>query len=154
MEIMHTAAAQRTKTNERLKTIFTDNEMSRIFLYPGGEGQLPGCSVDVHGMHKPEANRFVKNVIAIIRVPFRLTVIHGYNSGTELLRMFRENFSDARVNGYCIVPKNPGVTIFLVGQDEPFTTECGNAAGQEKGGKKYRRGQRKAKRLTGSVTAA
>ena len=101
-------------------------------------------------MHKPEASRFVKNVIAIIRMPFRLTVIHGYNSGTELLRMFRENFSDARVNGYCIVPKNPGVTIFLVKQDESY----GDIAIHGKSEKRYRRGQRKTKRLTGSVTAA
>ena len=150
MENTQTTTTQRTKAKERLKTIFTDSEMSRIFLYPGGDGQLPGCSVDVHGMHKPEASRFVKNVIAIIRMPFRLTVIHGYNSGTELLRMFRENFSDARVNGYCIVPKNPGVTIFLVKQDESY----GDIAIHGKSEKRYRRGQRKTKRLTGSVTAA
>lgn len=149
---MQATGTQRAKAKERLETIFTDDEMSRIFLYPGGDGHLPECSVDVHGMHKPEANRFVKNVIAIIRMPFRLTVIHGYNSGTELQRMFRENFSDVRVDGYQIVPKNPGVTIFIVGEE--LYAECGNTAKEGKSEKKCRHGQRKARRLGASVTAA
>ena len=111
------------RTAARMKKVFTEEELQRIVFKPGGidcitgKKMLPSCSVDVHRMGKEKAERFVRNVIAIIQYPFRLTVVHGYNGGTEMLKMFRTRFEDTRINGYLSLLWNPGVTIFLVGEE-------------------------------------
>ena len=97
---------------ERLKTIFTTEEISRIHI----SENLTGISVvvDVHGLKCRQARRFVNNLINIARCPFIMTVIHGYNHGTAILEMIRGNLENRHIVHRFPDPYNRGVTHLTI----------------------------------------
>ena len=66
---------------------------------------------DIHGKTVLEAKRDIHNIINLTRAPLRLTVIHGYHSGTALKNMLStETFYGRLENRYCPA-HNPGETV-------------------------------------------
>lgn len=97
---------------ERFKTIFTAEEISRIHI----SEHLTGISVvvDVHGLKCSQARRFVNNLINIARCPFIMTVIHGYNHGTAILEIIRGNLENRHIVQRFPDPYNRGVTHLTI----------------------------------------
>ena len=56
--------------------------------------------VDLHGMCRESAQKALSNIIAIIRSPFILDVIHGYNGGEEMIALVEAVHADHRTHGY------------------------------------------------------
>ena len=97
----------------RFSKVFTKEEMGRI----------TGCTnadvgnyirVDVHGLTKPAAKRFINNIINIIRDAFGLLIVHGFRHGTVIKEMLRSEFWNPKVSDMYEAPSNPGVTYLVI----------------------------------------
>lgn len=98
----------------RMGMIFTNEEMQRIQV-KSMDGE-PEIIVDLHRLCRSQARRFVKNIIALIRGAFFLELIHGFNHGTALRDMFRNEtaaLSD-RVVSAKPVDFNDGATMLCI----------------------------------------
>ena len=94
---------------ERFEMVFTENQMGRI--------QMDGddfISVDMHGLSKHQAEKFLNNIINILREPTCINVIHGYNHGTAILEMVRNDFDNKKVQTKTSCSYNHGVTLLQV----------------------------------------
>lgn len=80
----------------RLKMVLTQSELDRIsiFEYVSGDTCI---TADVHGMKCHEVKRFINNIINIVRIAFRLVIIHGYNHGTAIKDMLAQNFNNNHI---------------------------------------------------------
>lgn len=97
---------------DRFSYVFTKDEMERISCED--KNGVLSMTVDVHGMAALEAKRFIKNIIALIRVAFRLIVIHGYHRGTAILQMLHTDFSDPKLISIDAVNGNEGRTLLSI----------------------------------------
>jgi DNA-nicking Smr family endonuclease len=90
--------------------IFSSEELDRIKKNDG-----ENLTVDLHGLTKVEADRFIKNLFALhTEVGYTMTFIHGYNHGTALKDMIaKERFT---CHNTIVTPdeKNQGVTRIQV----------------------------------------
>ena len=73
-----------------------------------------GYIVDVHEFHRTETKRMINNMINVVRNPCRITVIHGYNRGTVLLRMIRTELNNPKIKRILTVAYNPGETLLEI----------------------------------------
>lgn len=96
----------------RLAMIFTQEDMKRIQFKEKKDGTK--IFADVHGMKCREAQKFIKNIINVIRNTFELIVIHGYNHGTAIRDMIRESFTNSHVTDIIPDAYNQGVTHLIV----------------------------------------
>ena len=80
----------------KLSMIFTKEDMERVHASVGQNGEEI-IFADVHGFHAGRARRFLKNIIAMMRKAFELVVIHGFNNGTVLKDMIREDFKSLQI---------------------------------------------------------
>lgn len=71
--------------------------------------------VDIHSMEKAQAKSKLFNLIANAPADvMEIVVIHGYNSGTVLRDMVRNELRHSRIRDKMISVINPGITtIFL-----------------------------------------
>ena len=92
----------------RLNMILTAEDMNRIQEYPDR------MSLDLHGKTKKEAKRLLNNVINIIRHPFTMEVIHGYNHGTVLKDMIFEEVINPRIVSKNVPSYNIGETYLYI----------------------------------------
>lgn len=97
---------------ERFSGIYTSKETRRIHV----NETVTGISVvvDVHGMTCSQAKRFINNLINVARCPFILTVIHGYNHGTAILRMVRNELDNQHITRRFLDQYNQGVTYLAI----------------------------------------
>ncbi len=98
----------------RLRMIFSEDEIDRISINEESEMGI-NVTVDVHGMKCNNAKRFINNIINMIRVAFKLIVIHGYNNGTAIKDMLAESFSNIHIVNQFQDPYNLGVTYIILG---------------------------------------
>lgn len=68
-------------------------------------------TVDLHGLSVLEARRLLNNIIAMIRRPFLLEIIHGYHHGTAIRDMIYTDFDNPKVISRHINMANPGITF-------------------------------------------
>lgn len=99
--------------NNRLRMVFTDEEISRLTISEVDERRIR-IVADVHGMKCNQARRFINNIINTVRVAFQLIVIHGYNHGTAIKDMLAQNFSNTHITEKHADPYNQGVTHMLI----------------------------------------
>lgn len=99
--------------NNRLRMVFTDEEISRLTISEVDERRIR-IVADVHGMKCNQARRFINNIINTVRVAFQLIVIHGYNHGTAIKDMLAQNFSNTHITEKHADPFNQGVTHMLI----------------------------------------
>lgn len=74
---------------------------------------VPVVKLDLHQMKYKEAEKTITNVISLLRFSFKLCLIHGYNHGTVLKDMIRNDYSNKRIVG-AIYPMNAGETILKI----------------------------------------
>lgn len=97
----------------RLRVVFSQSELSRLSINLDESHEIR-ITADVHGMTCYEAKRFLRNIINILRIAFKLTVIHGYRHGTAIKEMLVNNFSSNRVSRIIGIPSNLGRTEMVV----------------------------------------
>lgn len=89
----------------KCEMVFPKEDMVRFSVFEDGN-----LCVDVHGMSCIEAQRFIKNVIAMMRGEFSVYVIHGYNRGVAIKQMLRRVRLSARDYNVSAIVWNPGMT--------------------------------------------
>lgn len=97
----------------RLGMVLTNEELSRISVQEKRTGKAR-IIADVHGMTCREARRFINNIINLVRIPFQLIIIHGYNHGTAIKDMLANDFNNDHICGRFPDPRNQGVTHLLI----------------------------------------
>ncbi len=95
----------------KLNSFLSKNDMDRISLNSKDEICM---IVDVHGMKCSQAKRFINNIINVVRIVFRLIIIHGYNHGTAIKEMLAQNFSNNHIYEQFPDPRNQSVTHMLI----------------------------------------
>lgn len=100
------------KMRERMRMVFTQDQLKRISL-KDEDGRI-NMITDVHGMTCSEAMVFIRNLIALFRGSFKLTVIHGYNHGTAIRDMIRQETISKKVAGIHWTMRNDGITEFNI----------------------------------------
>lgn len=91
---------------QRIKMILPTEQYERITEDKGN-----GYIVDVHEFHRKETKRLINNMINVVQNPCRITVIHGYNRGTVLMRMIRTDLDNPKIKKISTVSYNPGETF-------------------------------------------
>ncbi len=90
---------------QRIRMILSPSDLERIKFIDATH-----LTVDVHGFSPKHMKYFLKNIAAIIRGPFEMTVIHGYNHGTALLETIRKEKIFYRTYETCLDEVNKGIT--------------------------------------------
>ena len=98
---------------DRLRVVFSQAEMNRLSIDLDGKDEIR-ITADVHGMTCYEAKRFLRNIINMLRIAFKLTVIHGYRHGTAIKEMLVNSFSSNRVSRIVGIPYNLGRTEMVI----------------------------------------
>ncbi len=93
---------------DRFKTILIKEDAERI------RESADKVSVDLHGQNRREAKRFLSNMINMVRHPFTLEVIHGYNHGTALKEMINSEEINPRIIERTTLTYNLGVTVLSI----------------------------------------
>lgn len=97
----------------KLAMVLTRDELNRIRIQRDAYGEIR-ITADVHGMTCHEARRFINNIINLVRVAFRLIIIHGYNHGTAIKDMLAWNFNNTHITERHPDPWNQGVTYMSI----------------------------------------
>ena len=80
-------------------------------------GDYVEVKFDAHGKTVCEAIRCMRNMINLIRCPFKLSVIHGFHNGQAIMTAIRAEFCSTRINRLYTDFWNPGITHFWVDGD-------------------------------------
>lgn len=99
--------------SEKFEVIYPGDEVTRIQIFQKSNGEL-SVVVDVHGMKCRQAERFINNLINIARCRFVMTVIHGYNHGTAILEMVRNELDNRHIVNRYTDNYNRGVTYLAI----------------------------------------
>lgn len=91
--------------------IFTQDEIKRITVT---NDQFVCIRVDLHGLGKYKAERFISDVINLYRDEFVLNLIHGYNHGTVLKSMILNEYTHKRISFMQSVKGNQGMTTIYI----------------------------------------
>lgn len=97
---------------DRLRLVLSKGELDRIQVR-SQENDIR-IIADVHGMKCYEAKRFINNIINLVRMSFKLIVIHGYNHGTAIKDMLSQSFRNNHVSEQYPDPCNQGITCMLI----------------------------------------
>ena len=89
---------------KKFEFLFPKDDLKRLSVV---NGEL---YVDVHGMTCPEAQRFLRNVIALMKGDFSMYVIHGYNRGCAIKAMLMRTQLSVRTYRIGHIDWNPGMT--------------------------------------------
>ncbi len=92
----------------KFEFVFSKDDLQRFSIV---DGEL---YVDVHGMTCPKAQRFLKNIIALLRGNVSMYVIHGYTRGCAIKEMLRKTTLSTRDYQVRHVDWNPGMTRLIV----------------------------------------
>ncbi len=97
----------------RFSKVFSEDEMARLQSCTSDEiGTY--IRVDVHGLTKIAAKRFINNIINIVREAFGLLIVHGFHHGSSIKTMIRTEFKNPKILGMFEAPSNPGVTYLVL----------------------------------------
>lgn len=104
---------QRQYLEQRFSMIFTKGQLERISVkYRADKGVL--VFADVHGMTCRQASVFIKNIINVARMAFKLVVCHGYTHGHAIKDMLKDSFWNVHIIEEHETPTNPGCTCISV----------------------------------------
>lgn len=104
---------RKEKVLARMGLVMTKDEIKRIRVSETESGDV-SVQVDLHELSKSKARRFIGNIFGIIRGPFRLDVIHGYNHGTVLKEYINNELDNKRIKERHVHSRNEGMTILNV----------------------------------------
>lgn len=101
---------------DAIHTLYSNDDFHR-FTYSNIAGHTK-VLVDIHGMTYSDAKQFINNAIAIVstlsQCPSQMTVIHGYNHGTALQHMVRNDLTNKHITHRILDDKNPGITRLII----------------------------------------
>ena len=100
------------RTEQKLKMLFTKDVCDRITFTE--KDNKENIQIDLHTLSCKEAERLVKNVIAVASEEFELELIHGYTHGTALKSMINSHKLSDRVSNKYGLAYNPGVTRMTI----------------------------------------
>ena len=91
----------------RLEMIFTREQIERITE----NLSTKTITVDLHGLSVKDAQRLLKNLMAINREGYDICAIHGYNHGTAIKEMITDSLNNPRLTEKKKVKGNYGRTL-------------------------------------------
>lgn len=94
----------------RMAFLLPTGGVSRIETMELADGDVR-VTVDVHGLTVAQARRLLNNIIAMIRRPFSLEIIHGYHHGTAIRDMIYTDYHNPKMISRHINMCNPGITL-------------------------------------------
>ncbi len=94
--------------------IYGDNSWRATIDYK--EKNAFSITLDLHELDRNQAALLINNTIAIIRCPYTLEIIHGYNHGLVLKQMITNTLAktNKRIGTLKSVPYNPGISILSI----------------------------------------
>ena len=99
----------------RFELVFRDVDLRRIYIVCSDTSDMAEIQVDLHGLSRKEADRLVRNIIALFpNNHFSLVLIHGYRHGESLKKYFSAEFSCERVQSSLPCSYNPGRTVLFI----------------------------------------
>jgi len=104
---------KREEIMERMGFVLHGEYLRRVRVYCNEEDETV-ISVDLHGMCRESAQKSLNNIIAIIRSPFILDVIHGYNGGTVIKELIYNDLKSPKIKGHSSPNWNPGETLLQI----------------------------------------
>ena len=103
---------RKEKMLAKIGIVMTKDEIKRIKITEHKSGV--NVQVDLHELRKPQAMRFIKNILNLITGPFNLSVIHGYNHGTVLKNYVNNELQSKRIKERHVLPNNLGMTVLSI----------------------------------------
>jgi len=97
----------------KLSFIMWGEDLNRFSVTVNEDGETV-IRVDIHHLTKKAAEKVLQGIISLNRFPFTLDVVHGYNHGTALLEMIRNEFSNQRIQRIYSNSYNPGETYLVI----------------------------------------
>lgn len=94
----------------RMNFLRPEGEENRIRQIDEEEGRVH-IVVDLHGLTVAQAKRLLNNIIAMIRCPFSLEIIHGYHHGTAIRDMIYQDLDNPKITSRHLNMCNPGITL-------------------------------------------
>ena len=94
----------------KLEFLFTKELLGRI-SYPEQEDMVV---IDLHYLTCRDAEKLVKNVIALTDGSFTMELIHGYNSGTKIKELLYTSEISSRIKDRKSPGYNLGVTQLTI----------------------------------------
>ncbi|MCQ2467691.1 MAG: Smr/MutS family protein [Clostridia bacterium] len=101
-----------TIIQSRLGLILTRIEQERISFFCSENSM--SVAVDLHGLSYVKGKRLLRNIINTIPFDCSILVIHGFNHGTVLKNMVRNDLISSRVVRSECFDFNPGVTRLII----------------------------------------
>ena len=98
---------------ERMTFVLHGEYLRRVKIFKNEEDETV-IKVDLHGMCRESAQKSLRNIIAIIRFPFILDVIHGYNGGTVIKEMIYGDLKSPKIREHRSPLWNPGETLMRI----------------------------------------
>ena len=98
---------------ERMTFVLHGEYLQRVKVFTNEEDETV-IKVDLHGMCRENALKSLSNIIAIIRFPFILDVIHGYNGGTVIKEMICGDLKSPKITEHRSPAWNPGETLMRI----------------------------------------
>ena len=88
---------------------FVDNSRMNVCFDNEGETLV---TINLHFLSGDAVRRMVRNVIAVVRCPFKLRLVHGYNHGTALRDLIMAEPFSTRVTDRCLI--DPGTSMLTI----------------------------------------
>ena len=98
---------------KRLATVLPNDELHRLKI-ENIEDRSVCITANVHKLKCHQARRLINNVICLLQIPFKLTIIHGYNHGTAIKDMLSTNYTNKHITKKYVDNNNPGITHMLI----------------------------------------
>ncbi len=98
---------------ERMTFILRGEYLRRVKIFKNEDDETV-IKVDLHGMRRESAQKSLSNIINIIRFPFVLDVIHGYNGGTAIKEMIYSDLKSPKIISHRSPNWNPGETLMKI----------------------------------------
>ena len=104
---------KREEIMERMSFVMHGEYLRRVRVFDNENDEMV-IKVDLHGMCRESAQKALSNIIAIIRSPFILDVIHGYNGGTVIKELICNDLKSPKIKGHRSPNWNPGETLLQI----------------------------------------
>lgn len=98
---------------ERMSFVLAGEYLEKVRVHERANNEIV-VQVDVHGMSANVARRTLTNIIAILREPFTLDVIHGFNRGVAIKNIIRTDLASNKIKWASSPNWNPGETFLQI----------------------------------------
>lgn len=97
----------------RMTFVLSKEELDRVRVFQDVDG-IVVLQIDLHLMNRFSVRKLIDKTITMIRCPFRLDLIHGFNRGQVLKNLIEYEYENDRVVDIYTPSYNPGETVLEV----------------------------------------